>query len=268
MMELVKAVLFGVVQGVTEWLPISSTGHMILLDEFLALSFDESFVNTFFVVIQAGSILAVVVLYFHRLWPFGAKKKKREKREIWSLWFHILAAAIPAGVIGLLFDEVIDRYLYRSQVVALALIVYGVLFLLVEKPGKTPKITGMKELDYRTALMIGAFQVLALIPGTSRSGATILGAVYLGCSRTVAAEFSFFLAIPVMAGASLLKLVKTGFGFGAMEWAALAVGCLTAFLISLAAIRFLIGYVRRHDFKAFGWYRIALGLAVLVYFRY
>lgn len=266
MSEILKAILFGVVQGVTEWLPISSTGHMILLDEFLALRFGAEFVNTFLVVIQAGSILAVVVLYFKRLWPFGGGKNKREKREIWALWFRILIAAIPAAIIGILFEKQINQYLYRSMVVAIALIAYGVLFILVESRHERPKITKMEELGYQTALMIGLFQVLALVPGTSRSGATILGAIFLGCSRTVASEFSFFLAIPVMAGASLLKLVKTGFGFAAWEWATLLAGCLTAFLVSLIAIRFLLGYIRRHDFKVFGWYRIALGLAVLLYF--
>lgn len=265
MTELLKSILFGIVQGITEWLPISSTGHMILLDEFLTLRFSEEFINTFLVVIQAGSILAVVVLFFDRLWPFGNKKGKNEKNEIWTLWFKILVAALPAAVIGLLFDEVIDQYLYKSQVVALALIIYGLLFLILER-NRRPKITRLNELNYRTALMIGVFQVLALVPGTSRSGATILGAVWLGCSRTVASEFSFVLAIPVMAGASLLKLMKTGFSFGALEWAVLLVGCLTAFGVSMVVIRFLLSFVRRHNFKVFGWYRIVLGLVVLLYF--
>ncbi|MDR0468355.1 MAG: undecaprenyl-diphosphate phosphatase [Peptococcaceae bacterium] len=268
MSEIAKAILFGFVQGITEWLPISSTGHMILLEEFLALQFSDTFVNTFFVVIQGGSILAVVLLFFKRLWPFGRGKDAREKRETWALWFKIIVAAIPAAVIGILCEEQIDRYLFRSQVVAVALVLYGVLFILLESGHRKPKITRLKDLDYRTALMIGFFQVLSMVPGTSRSGSTILGAVLIGCSRTVASEFSFVLAIPVMAGASLLKLVKTSFGFGAMEWTVLLVGCLTSFLVSMVAIRFLLSYVRRHDFKAFGWYRVVLGAVVLAYFWY
>ena len=266
MTEIVKSILFGIVQGITEWLPISSTGHMIILDEFLALQFNEAFINTFLVVIQAGSILAVVVLFFDRLWPFGGKKDQQEKKECWNLWFRILVAAMPAAIIGIAFDELIDQHLYKSQVVALALIVYGILFIVLESSRRRPKVTKLSELDYKTALFIGLFQVLALVPGTSRSGATILGAIWLGCSRTVASEFSFVLAVPVMAGASLLKLVKTGFSFSAMEWAVLLTGCLTAFAVSMAAIKFLLSFVRRHNFKVFGWYRIALGIAVLLLF--
>ena len=266
MNEILKSILFGLIQGITEWLPISSTGHMILLNEVLTLSFNKSFVDTFFVVIQSGSIAAVVLLYFRKLWPFHRKTAKKEKREIWSLWFKILTAAIPAAVIGLIFEERIDRYLYTSQVVGMMLIVYGLVFIILETRPRKPVITAMKQMSYRTALLIGFFQVLALVPGTSRSGATILGAMILGCSRTVASEFSFVLAIPVMAGASLLKLAKAGFGFQAMEWAVLLTGCLTAFVVSLFAIRFLLNYVRRHDFKLFGYYRILLGLAVFTYF--
>ena len=268
MPEIVKSILFGIVQGITEWLPISSTGHMIILDEFLALQFSEAFINTFLVVIQAGSILAVVVLFFDRLWPFSRGKGGRERNETWLLWLRILIAAAPAAVIGIAFEGQINKYLYNSKVVAVALIGYGILFLILEGRRRRPKITRLNELNNRTALMIGVFQVLALVPGTSRSGATILGAIWLGCSRTVASEFSFVLAIPVMAGASFLKLIKTGFSFSALEWTVLLVGCLTAFLVSLGTIRFLLSFVRRHNFKVFGWYRIVLGIAVLLFFRY
>ena len=266
MTEIVKAVLFGIIQGITEWYPISSTGHMILLEEILPLQFSKAFIDAFFVVIQGSSILAVVILYFQKIWPFGRKKSVKTKREIWFLLFRIMVATIPATVLGLLFEDEINRYLYKSQVVALALVVYGVLFLILEGRRRIPSITKMEELNYSTALWIGLFQVLALVPGTSRSGATILGAVFLGCSRAVAAEFSFFLAIPVMVGASLLKLIKTGFGFRSAEWMVLAVGCLTSFLVSLAAVKTLLAYVRRHDFKAFGYYRIVLGFVVILYF--
>ncbi|MEL7622894.1 MAG: undecaprenyl-diphosphate phosphatase [Clostridiales bacterium] len=267
MIEILKSIIFGIVQGITEWLPISSTGHMILLDEFLTLNFSKTFLDTFLVVIQLGSILAVVVLYFQRLWPFGSQKSPREKRETWSLWFRILVGVIPLGITGILFEEQINTYLYNSRVVALALIIYGILFLILERGRRRPTITTMDELGYRTALLIGMFQVLALVPGTSRSGATILGAVFLGCSRTVASEFSFFLALPAMAGASLLKLVKTGLSFGFLEWMVLLTGSLVAFLVSLVAIKFLLSYIRRHDFKAFGYYRIVLGIIVLLYFQ-
>ncbi|MCL2122122.1 MAG: undecaprenyl-diphosphate phosphatase [Clostridiales bacterium] len=266
MTEIMKAVLFGIVQGITEWYPISSTGHMILLEEILPLQFSKAFIDAFFVVIQGSSILAVVILYFDKLWPFGRKKSVKVKREIWFLLFKILVATIPAMVLGLIFEEGINRYLYKSQVVALALVVYGVLFLILEGQRRRPAITKMDELSYSTALWIGLFQVLALVPGTSRSGATILGAVFLGCSRAVASEFSFFLAIPVMVGASLLKLIKTGFAFRPSEWMTLIVGCLTSFLVSLAAVKTLLAYVRRHDFKAFGYYRIVLGFVVILYF--
>ncbi|MDR1192833.1 MAG: undecaprenyl-diphosphate phosphatase [Peptococcaceae bacterium] len=264
--EIGKAIVFGIVQGFTEWLPISSTGHMILLEEFLAFSFDKAFTDTFFVVTQLGSILAVVILYFRRLWPFGGGKSRREKADIWGLWLRTLTAVIPAGVVGVLFEDWIDRYLFNSRVVAAALIFYGVLFLILERRPRRAKIRSLRELSYPAALLIGVFQVLALVPGTSRSGATILGGVFLGCARPVAAEFSFFLAIPVMAGASGLKLLKAGFAFSAAEWLTLAVGCLAAFLVSAAAIKLLLAYIRRHNFRVFGYYRIILGLAVLVYF--
>ncbi|MEA4891491.1 MAG: undecaprenyl-diphosphate phosphatase [Peptococcaceae bacterium] len=266
MFEIFKAVIFGIVQGISEWLPISSTGHMILLNEFLPLNFSKEFVDTFLVVVQLGSILAVVVLYFHKLWPFSSKKTKKQKRDTWELWFKVLAAVIPAGVVGVLFEEQINAIFYGALPVAATLILYGVLFILIERKPRTPRINNIHELSYKTALLIGVFQVLALVPGTSRSGATILGAVLLGCSRYEASEFSFFLAIPMMFGASLLKLLKAGFGFGGLEWAVLAAGSLVAFGVSLWAIRFLLNYIRRHDFTAFGYYRIILGAIIFVYF--
>ena len=266
MFEILKAVIFGVVQGITEWLPISSTGHMILLDEFLPLSFSKDFVDTFFVLVQLGSILAVVVLFFHKLWPFSTKKDWQEKRDTWALWFKVLVASIPTGIIGLFFEEQINQIFYGPLPVAVTLILYGIFFILVERRPRVSVIRETREMTYKTAFLIGCFQALALVPGTSRSGATILGAVILGCSRTQASEFSFFLAIPAMFGASLLKLLKAGFNFAGLEWAVLGVGSLVAFLVSLLAIRFLLSYIRRHDFTAFGWYRIALGLVVLVYF--
>jgi undecaprenyl-diphosphatase len=268
LIEIIKAVIFGIVQGITEWLPISSTGHMILLYEFLTFNCSKTFLDTFLVVIQLGSVFAVVVLYFHKLWPFGSKKNPREKRAVWLLWFRILVGVIPLGVLGVLFEEQINTYLYNSQVVAWALIVYGLLFLVLERRRRRPVINSMAELGFGTAFLIGLFQALALAPGTSRSGATILGAVLLGCGRGVAAEFSFFLSIPAIAGASLLKLLKTGFSFSLLEWLVLLTGSLTAFLVSLAAIKLLLSYVRRHNFKAFGYYRVILGIIVLLYFRF
>ena len=266
MAEILKAILFGIVQGVTEWIPISSTGHMILLEEFLPLHVSQAFRDAFFVVIQFSSILAVVLLYFDRLFPFGREKSKRQKRDAWAIWCKIAVAAVPAGLIGILFDDMIDHYLYKSQVVALALVVYGVLFLVMEGKQRKPEVTKMEELSFRKAFLIGVFQVLALVPGTSRSGATILGAVYLGCSRTIASEFSFILAIPVMVGASMLKLLKTGFVYSPMEWTMLAVGCLSSFLVSMSAIKSLLAYVRKRDFKVFGYYRIVIGFIIILYF--
>lgn len=266
MPEVLKAVLFGIVQGITEWFPISSTGHLILLNDIVPLRFSEAFLDAFFVVIQGSSILAVVLLFFNKLWPFGSNKNSRKKKEVWFLWFRILVATLPVMVIGFLFEEDINRYLYKSQVVALALVVYGILFLIIEGQRRRPEITKMSELRYSTVFLIGLFQVLALVPGTSRSGATILGAVFLGCSRTVASEFSFVLAIPAMAGASFLKMIKTGFHFMPLEWAVLLTGCLTSFLVSMVAVKSLLAYVRRHDFKAFGYYRIVLGFVVILYF--
>ncbi len=266
MLEILKAIFLGIVEGITEWLPISSTGHMILVDEFVKLSMSESFKEMFFVVIQLGAILAVVVLYFKKLVPFEVNNGIKIKKETVSLWLKIIVSCLPAAVIGLLFDDKIDEIFYNSTVVALMLIIYGILFIIVENRKKTPKVKELSQLSYKTALLIGAFQVLSLIPGTSRSGATILGAVILGTSREIAAEFTFFLAIPVMFGASLLKLIKFGFAFQSAELVILLVGMITAFVVSILAIKFLVGYIKKNDFKAFGWYRIVLGILVLLYF--
>lgn len=268
MIEILKAVLFGIIQGITEWLPVSSTGHMILLDEFVTLQFSKGFVDTFFVVIQLGSILAVLALFFHKLNPFSPQKSKGEKRATFELWFKVLVAVVPAGIIGLLFDDKINELFYNSTTVAITLILYGVLFILLERRRRQPSIRSLQAMSYKTAFLIGACQVLALIPGTSRSGATILGAVFLGTSRYIASEFSFFLAIPMMFGASFLKLIKAGFDFSGLEWAVLAVGSGVAFLVSLIAIKFLLNYIKKHDFQAFGYYRIVLGLIVLIYFSF
>jgi len=266
--EWLKVLLLGVVEGVTEWLPISSTGHMILIEELVHLNVTDEFMEMFRVVIQLGAILAVVVLYFPKLWPFTTPQKGWIKKETWSLWFKVLAAILPAAVIGIPFDDKLDALFYNYQTVAVTLIVYGVLFLVLENRnrGKKPAVKTFRQLTYPMAFFIGAFQVLALIPGTSRSGATILGAMLLGLSRPLAAEFSFFLGIPVMFGASLLKLVKFGFAFTGSEIAILLVGMIVAFLVSILAIRFLMGYIKKNDFKAFGYYRIVLGILVLAYF--
>ena len=240
---------------------------MILLEEVLPLQFSPDFLNSFYVVIQLSSILAVVILYFDRLWPFGKRKESQAKQDAWALWLRIFLAALPAAVIGFLFDDAIDRYLYTSKVLAISLVLYGVVFLLIGSRGRETRISQMKELDLRTALQIGFFQVLALVPGTSRSGATIIGAILLGCSPGLASEFSFVLAIPMMAGASLLKLVKSGLSFLPMEWAVLLTACLSSFLVSMLAVKGLIAYVRRRGFRAFGYYRIALGLIVLLFFQ-
>ena len=270
-LELLKAAFFGIVQGITEWLPISSTGHMILFEQFIHMNVSKDFWDMFLVVIQFGSILAVVLLYFHKLNPFSPKKSPVQKRDTWSLWGKVLVAVIPAAVIGLLFDDFITDKLYGYVTVAITLIVYGIAFIVVENMDRTkhPTIRNFEQLDYKTALFIGVFQILALIPGTSRSGSTILGASLLGCSRHIAAEFSFFMAVPVMLGASLLKIVKffvkTGIGFTGTEIGILLVGMIVAFVVSVFAIKFLMGYIRKHDFKAFGYYRIALGIIVIIY---
>ena len=268
--EFLKAFLFGIVQGITEWLPVSSTGHMILLNSVLELDVSEAFWDMFLVVIQLGSILAVLVLFWDRLYPFSRKKSADEKKATWSLWFHVVIAIIPSGVIGVLFDDWFDEHLHKAIPVAVALIVYGVVFLFLERLPKRAEgqIESANAVSYKTAFLIGAFQVLSLIPGTSRSGSTILGAMLLGLSRTAAAEFSFFMAVPTMLGASGIKILKFVLdgeaAVSGSEWAILAIGCVTAFVVSLAAIRYLMDYVKRHSFAAFGVYRIALGVLVIV----
>ena len=267
--EILKAIILGIIEGITEWLPISSTGHMILADEFIQLNTSDAFKEMFFVVVQLGAIMAVVVLFWNKLFPFSLKDKKVEiKKDIFDLWFKVIVAALPAAVIGLLFDDMLNAIFYNYQTVALMLIIYGVLFIIVENRNKNrvPKVETLEALTYKTALMIGLFQVLALIPGTSRSGATIIGAILIGTSRFVAAEFTFFLAIPVMVGASLLKLLKFGLAFTGSELTILLVGMFVAFIVSVLAIKFLMGYIKKHDFKAFGYYRIVLGIIVLAYF--
>lgn len=279
MWKIVKAVILGVIEGITEWLPVSSTGHLILADEFLSLNMSEEFIEMFNVVIQLGAILAVVVLFWPKLWPFqndpeaargetGAKALVDRfcRKDVWVMWFKVLVAILPAMVIGLPLDDWMTEHLHNPPVVAAMLILYGVFFLLIEQRRYRPRIRRIAKLDYKTALGIGLFQVLSLVPGTSRSGATILGAMLLGTSRTVAAEFTFFLAIPVMFGASLIKVLKFGFAFTGFELAVLGVGCLVAFVVSMLSIRFLMNYVKKHDFKVFGWYRIVLGVLVLAYF--
>lgn len=275
-LEILKAIFIGIVEGITEWLPISSTGHMILVDEFMKMNISDEFKEFFLVVIQLGAILAVVVLYFKKLFPFEIKKvdgknKITSNKDTWILWSKVLVACIPAGIIGLLFDDILDKYLYNSITVALMLILYGILFIIVEKrnKGKESKINSLKDITLKTALIIGIFQILALIPGTSRSGATILGAILIGTSREIAAEFTFFLAIPVMVGASaykLLKFIVKGMAMTSTEWGVLAFGTITAFIVSMIAIKFLIRYIKKNDFTAFGWYRIVLGVIVLLFF--
>lgn len=270
MLEFLKVILIGVVEGITEWLPISSTGHMILLEEFIRLNVSDEFLEMFNVVIQLGAILAVVVLFFPKLWPFCSPEKGWIKKDTWMLWFKVLAAVLPAAIIGIPFDDTLDALFYNYQTVAVTLIVYGVLFIVVENYNKKrkPRVKTFEQLTWPMAIGIGVFQILALIPGTSRSGATILGAVLLGTSRYIAAEFSFFLAIPVMFGASLLKLVKFGFAFTGYELAILLTGMIVAFVVSILAIKFLMGYIKKNDFKAFGYYRIVLGILVLGYFLF
>lgn len=271
MLEMLKVILLGIVEGITEWLPISSTGHLILVEEFVKLGASEAFKEMFNVVIQLGAIMAVVVLYFNKLNPFAKKKTTEERKDTIQLWLKVVVACLPAAVLGLLFDDWMDEHLHNHVVVSLMLIVYGVLFIVVEiwNKNKTSKVTELASLSYKTALIIGAFQVLSLVPGTSRSGATIIGALLIGVSRYVAAEFTFFLAIPVMFGASglkLLKFVADGGGFTATEVVTLIVGCLVAFGVSVFAIKFLMGYIKKNDFKVFGYYRIVLGILVLGYF--
>ncbi|MDO4602064.1 MAG: undecaprenyl-diphosphate phosphatase [Eubacteriales bacterium] len=290
-LELLKVIFLGIVEGITEWLPISSTGHMILVDEFIKLNVSPEFKEFFFVVIQLGAILAVILLYWNKLWPFYIRPLTKRQRamankmpslqrgaylfveqfcdkEKWILWFKIFVACLPTIIIALPFNDIIEEKFNNYVVVAIALIVYGVLFIVIENYNKRRRAScrNLQELSFKTALIIGAFQVLSVIPGTSRSGSTIIGGILAGTSRTVAAEFTFFLAIPVMFGASLLKLIKFGLAFTGTEIIILIVGCLVSFVVSILAIKFLMGYIKKHDFKAFGWYRIVLGVLVLGYF--
>ncbi len=289
--ELLKVIFLGIVEGITEWLPISSTGHMILVDEFIKLNVSAEFKEFFFVVIQLGAILAVILLYWNKLWPFYIRPLTKRQRamankmptvqrgaylfveqfcdkEKWILWFKIFVACLPTVIIALPFNDIIEEKFNNYVVVAITLIVYGILFIVIENYNKRRRAScrNLQELSFKTALIIGAFQVLSVIPGTSRSGSTIIGGILAGTSRTVAAEFTFFLAIPVMFGASLLKLIKFGLAFTGTEIMILIVGCLVSFIVSILAIKFLVGYIKKHDFKVFGWYRIVLGVLVLGYF--
>ncbi len=268
MIDILKSIILGIIEGITEWLPISSTGHLILADEFIKLNASDEFKEMFEVVVQLGAILAVVVLFWNKLWPFTTKEKGYIKRKSFMIWSKVIVAVIPAAVIGILLDDIMQEYLFNPWVVAAMLILYGIIFIIIERINKNrkPRIISMKGLSYKDALLIGGFQVLSLVPGTSRSGSTILGAMILGVSRTVAAEFSFFLAVPVMFGASLLKVLKFGFNLTGAEFVILAVGLVTAFIVSVLAIKFLLGYIKKKDFTAFGYYRIILGAIVLGYF--
>ena len=273
MVEILKAILFGIVEGITEWLPISSTGHMIPLDEFVTLDVSPEFWEVFLVVIQLGAIFAVVILFWNKIFPFDFSTKGRKKgvirKDIFQMWFKVIAACVPAMIYGILLDDLISPYLYNATVVAVMLILFGVAFIVIENwnRGRKPRVKSITALTYRDALLIGLFQLIAaILPGTSRSGATIVGALLIGVSRTVSAEFTFFLAIPVMFGASLLKLVRAGFAFTGSEVLLLVVGMVSAFVVSMLVISFLMGYIRKHDFKVFGWYRIVLGILVLLYF--
>ena len=266
LMELFKAALIGIVQGITEWLPVSSTGHMILFNEFIKMNVSETFMSTFLVVIQFGSILAVLTIFFKKLNPFDVSKTKIQKSETIDLWIKVIIAVIPSGILGLLFDDTIDALFFNPTTVAIALIVYGIIMIMLENRNKKPSVNSFSEVSYKLAIGIGLFQCLALIPGTSRSGSTIIGAVLLGASRYIATDFSFFLAVPTMLGASALKLVKTGFAFSGFEWLILATGSIVAYIVSILAIKFLLDYIKKHDFKVFGYYRIVLGILVLAYF--
>ena len=268
--EILKALILGIVEGITEWLPISSTGHMILVDEFLKLNVSEEFKSMFLVVIQLGAILAVVVLYFKKLIPLDVQNKKLHwKKDTLTMWLKIIVSCVPAAIVGVFFDDQLEAVFYNWQTVSAALIIFGILFIIIEKRnrGREPKINSLNDITYKTAIIIGIFQLIAAVfPGTSRSGATIVGALLIGVSRSVAAEYTFFLAVPVMFGASALKLVKFGFDFSSMELVILAVGLISAFVVSILAIKFLMIYIKKHDFTVFGWYRIVLGAAVILYF--
>ena len=266
MLDVLKVIILGIVEGITEWLPVSSTGHLILVGDVLKPSMSDAFMEMFNVVIQLGAIMAVVVLYFHKLNPFSPRKTSKHKMLTWQMWIKVLIASVPAGIVGLLFNDILDKLFYKPFPVAVMLIVYGVLFIIVENRnvGRKPSVRRISELSVSMLIWIGIFQMLALIPGTSRSGATIVGALIIGVSREVAAEFTFFLAIPAMFGASLLKLVKFGFHFTGAEFGLLILGCLVSFGLSVVAIKFLMGYIKKHDFKIFGYYRIILGGIIIV----
>ena len=263
--EILKAIVLGIVQGITEWLPISSTGHLLIVNEFLNLDCSEEFLNMFKVVIQFGSILAVVVLYFSKLNPFAPKKSKEQKKDTWFLWFKVAVACIPAAVIGLLLNDFMENF-ENPYVISATLIIYGILFLFIEKKEKNAIVSSMEQMTYKTAILVGLFQVLSIIPGTSRSGSTILGAMILGCSRGIAAEFSFFLAIPVMFGVSFLKLVTNDTPISGTDWGLLITAMITAYIVSMLSVKFLVNYVRNHSFKVFGYYRIVLGIIVIAFF--
>lgn len=271
--EILKVILFGIVEGITEWLPISSTGHMILLQEFITLKVSSQFWNFFLVVIQLGAIFAVIVLFWKRIFPFQFMDKTKPiiEKDIFVMWFKVLVACIPAAIVGIFFDDYLEKYLYRYEVVATSLIVFGIAFIIIEKSnkGKAPKISSIAQITYKTAAIIGVFQLIsAIFPGTSRSGATIVGALLIGVSRTIAAEFTFYLAIPVMFGASLLKILKGGLAYTSTEYLVLALGMVVAFAVSMVVIKGLMKYIKNHDFKIFGWYRIILGIFVLTYFYF
>lgn len=276
--EILKVIFLGIVEGITEWLPISSTGHMLLVDEFIKMNVSSDFKEMFFVVIQLGAILAVVVMFWNKMWPFKRKdtedgiNKKGSilKKDIWSLWFKVVVACIPGAVVTIAFDDFIEAHLHTPTVIAITLIFYGIAFIIVERWNKTrtPKINTLSDITYKTAFIIGLFQVLSIIPGTSRSGSTIIGSLLIGVSRVAAAEFTFFLAVPVMFGLSFIKLLKFGLLFTVSELIILLVGMAVAFFVSLLVIKFLMGYIKKHDFQIFGWYRIILGAVVLVYFLF
>lgn len=267
MLDIIKVIILGIVEGITEWLPVSSTGHLILVGNVLKPSMSDAFMEMFDVVIQLGAIMAVVVLYFHKLNPLSPRKSHKQKMLTWQMWIKVLIASVPAGIVGVLFNDILDEIFYKPIPVAVMLIVYGILFIVVENhnAGKKPSVTRISQLSVQMLLWIGFFQMLALIPGTSRSGATIVGALLIGVSREVAAEFTFFLAIPAMFGASLLKLIKFGFHFTGAEFGLLMLGCIVSFGLSVIAIKFLMGYIKQHDFKVFGYYRIVLGGLIIVW---
>ena len=268
--EILKVVFLGIVEGITEWLPISSTGHMILVDEFIQMNVSQDFKDMFFVVIQLGAILAVVILFWGKMWPFQWKDKTKPviKMDIISMWMKVVVACIPGAIVTILFDDWIEAHLHTPVVIAAMLVIFGIAFIVIENWNKTrtPRTMNLEDITYKTAFLIGLFQVLSIIPGTSRSGSTIVGALLIGVSRVAAAEFTFFLAVPVMFGLSLLKLLKFGFVFTAAELMTLVIGSVVAFLVSVLVIKFLMGYIKKHDFKVFGWYRIVLGVVILVYF--